>query len=276
MQTRVCSAQPCPGQLFRNINWESPKDQFCNLPFLLASPEQPEPEQPDEGGCGEGKCVEECPGEEIDLGLEAWEKFGDQCFLWSKKSAAKNWTEAEDFCKLEGGHLVSVTSKAINEYILEGKNKRKIFSLWVGGTDKKEEGFWTWTDCSSFKDHKFTAPWMFSQLDSRRGQDCLDHGMEWNDVKCSGEKAFLCTKKLCPFTCPGGTQIARNEVSNQVLMKKVKFSPDYLNHIIVPQVCDGYQDCPQTNKSNGGEDEDDCGDGESLEISIAGKKLCPA
>ena len=59
-------------------------------------------------------------------------------------------------------------------------------------------------------------------------------------------------------------------------MKKVKFSPDYLNHIIVPQVCDGYQDCPQTNKSNGGKDEDNCGDGESLEISIAGKKLRPA
>ena len=55
-------------------------------------------------------------------------------------------------------------------------------------------------------------------------------------------------------------------------MKKVKLSyHDDLNDIIVPQVCDGYQDCPQTSKSNGGEDEDDCGDGESLEISIAGK-----
>ena len=55
-------------------------------------------------------------------------------------------------------------------------------------------------------------------------------------------------------------------------MKKVKLSyHDDLNDIIVPQVCDGYQDCPQTSKSNGGEDEDDCGDGDSLEISIADK-----
>ena len=66
-------------------------------------------------------------------------------------------------------------------------------------------------------------------------------------------------------------------MSNQVLMKKVKLSyHDDLNDIIVPQVCDGYQDCPQTSKSNGGEDEDDCGDdGDSLEISIIRKKTVP-
>ena len=57
-------------------------------------------------------------------------------------------------------------------------------------------------------------------------------------------------------------------MSNQVLMKKVKLSyHDDLNDIIVPQVCDGYQDCPQTSKSNGGEDENDCGDGDSFEIT---------
>ena len=220
----------------------------------------------DEKGCGKSKCVEECPGEDIDLGLEAWEKFGDQCFLWSKKDATKNWTEAEDFCKLEGGHLVSVTSKAINEYIVDGKNQRKISSLWVGGTDKKEEGIWTWTDCSSFKDHTFTA-WAQHQPSNGKDQDCVDHrSKSWNDVECSGEKAFLCTKKLCPYICPGGTKLARDKVSKQVLMKKFKLSNDDQNHIIVVQVCDGHQDCPATSKNDGGKDEDDCA-GESPHLT---------
>lgn len=195
---------------------------------------------PDEGGCGDSKCVAECPGKDLDLGLEAWEKLGDQCFLWSEKSATKNWTEAEDFCRWQGGHLVSVTSKAINEYIVEGKSQRKISSLWVGGTDKEEEGVWTWTDCSSFQGHKFTA-WAHHQPSNGPDQDCVDHwSKSWNDVECSRKKAFLCTKKLCPYICPGGTKLSWD------------------------QVCDGIEDCPLTSKSNGGEDEDVCeGSGDS-------------
>ena len=177
----------------------------------------------DEGGCGDSKCVAGCPGEDLDLGLDAWEKLGDQCFLWSKKSESKNWTEAEEFCKWQGGHLVSVTSKAINEYVVEGKRQRKISSVWVGGTDKKEEGVWTWTDCSSFKEHKFTA-WAHHQPSNGKGQDCVDHwSKSWNDVKCSGEKPFVCTKKLCPYICPDleGTKLAWDKVSKHVLMNNL-------------------------------------------------------
>ena len=68
------------------------------------------------------------------------------------------------------------------------------------------------------------------------------------------------------YICPDGTTVvARDKVCNQVLMKRLLH--DDLNQIIVLQVCDGYQDCPQTSKSNGGEDEDDCGDGDSFEIT---------
>ena len=41
-----------------------------------------------------------------------------------------NWTEAEDFCKMKGAHLASVTSTATNDYALEGKGN---YSLWIGG-----------------------------------------------------------------------------------------------------------------------------------------------
>ena len=62
-----------------------------------------------------------------------------------------NWTEAEDFCKMKGAHLASVTSSAINDYVLEGKARRDLIHLWIGGTDAEVEDVWKWTDCSSWE-----------------------------------------------------------------------------------------------------------------------------
>ena len=65
------------------------------------------------------------------------------------------------------GHLASVTSEAIEEYIIE--NRRDISYLWLGGSDKEEEGVWKWSDGS---------PWEFAKLNKgepRNGskEDCL-------------------------------------------------------------------------------------------------------
>ena len=38
--------------------------------------------------------------------------------MWSTEE--KNWENAEDFCKKEGGNLASITSKAIKDYVTEG------------------------------------------------------------------------------------------------------------------------------------------------------------
>ena len=195
----------------------------------------------------------DCPAENQEFGSEKWtDQRGDQhCFLWSNKT--RNWADAEDFCKGQGGHLASVTSKAINEYIVDGKMKRKISSLWVGGTDKEKEGFWTWTDCSTFRDHRFTA-WAHHQPSNGKDQDCVDHwSRSWNDVDCSREKHFLCAKKLCPYVCPDNAKLTWNQVSGHVLVKchiphnDVKVSTPYL------QVCDHY-----SKTSSGGEDEEVC------------------
>ena len=64
-----------------------------------------------------------------------------------------SWMDAEDFCKEKGAHLASVTSSAINDYLLEGKEKRDMYHLWIGGSDQEVEGIWKWTDCS---------PWEFT------------------------------------------------------------------------------------------------------------------
>ena len=132
---------------------------------------------------------------------EGWERNGTTCYFWS--TDAKSWSDAEDFCKEKGAHLASVTSSAINDYILGGKVRRDISRLWVGGTDAEVEDVWKWTDCSPWE---FTL-WDRDQPDNGRiskvgqGQHCLfiHSDNRWNDRECeiSTKYRFLCSVKIC-------------------------------------------------------------------------------
>ena len=77
--------------------------------------------------------------------LGKWETDESWCYLWSQNDAKEIWDEAEEFCKSVGGRLAAVTSKAINDYIVKGKKKREIDSLWIGGTDQEKQQAWRWT-----------------------------------------------------------------------------------------------------------------------------------
>ena len=46
-----------------------------------------------------------------------------------------SWYDAEDFCRNKSGYLASVTSKATNDYVEEGKKQRDMNRLWIGGSD---------------------------------------------------------------------------------------------------------------------------------------------
>ena len=124
---------------------------------------------------------------------EGWERNGTTCYFWSTN--AKSWSDAEDFCKEKGAHLASVTSSAINDYILGGKVRRDISRLWVGGTDAEVEDVWKWTDCS---------PWEFSFWGAGEpnnfGPQCLVYhpNNKWDDRTCFNEDMFLCGQKICP------------------------------------------------------------------------------
>ena len=114
--------------------------------------------------------------------------------MWS--TSKKNWADAEEFCVNEGGHLASVTSDAIKEYVVEGMNIKGLNKTWIGGTDKQEEDVWKWTD---------NRPWEFTSWAPREpnnahgnSEHCLEMvlGWGWNDVGCRRhELRFLCSKK---------------------------------------------------------------------------------
>ena len=111
-------------------------------------------------------CVAECQQDQ--------EKHGDHCYLWSDKDTTgmKTWDKAEAFCIQKGGHLASVASEATEAYVLRAKGNKTLKNLWLGGSDKEEEGVWKWSDGS---------PWNFTNwnkyqptpLDVSSDEDCL-------------------------------------------------------------------------------------------------------
>ena len=91
--------------------------------------------------CSGDKCVESCE--------EGWEENGDHCYFWSNDT--KSWTDAEDFCQKEGGHLASVASNATQKYMDQRYRKGLGGVVWLGGNDIEEESAWKWTDCSHWE-----------------------------------------------------------------------------------------------------------------------------
>jgi len=157
-------------------------------------------------GCSGDKCVEACG--------EDWEKNGDHCYFWGTDK--KNWTEAEDFCQREGGHLASVTSNATRDFVLEGMNRKGLNDAYLGGNDIEEEGTWKWADCTPWG----VTFWAPSEPNDAHyqpvgNQNCLhqilkwthsgakgyDH--KWNDMYCNRGMGlewglgFVCSKKIC-------------------------------------------------------------------------------
>ena len=114
-----------------------------------------------------------------------------------------SWDDAERFCQSEGGHLASVNSSAIEDYLTKGMANRGYDSAWFGGNDMDKEGTWKWADCIPWKFTFWTKiPGHPGQPDNYGGgQNCLSHDLPkwgWDDGTCSDEKWFVCSKKICP------------------------------------------------------------------------------
>ena len=122
-----------------------------------------------------------------------WKGHGDRCYLWSDEKS--NWKDAEEFCKKKGGHLASVTSEAVDTYIAGEKEKRRLRNLWIGGSDKENQGVWKWTDGSPWN---FTN-WYKDQPNSRGASNCLRYindKKEWDDAPCNRDGTFVCSQIL--------------------------------------------------------------------------------
>ena len=77
-------------------------------------------------------------------------------------------------------------------------NRTVLDRAWLGGNDIEVEGTWKWVDCSPWN----LTFWASGEPNNYRGvpENCLTHKFDygWNDVPCSLEYGFLCSKSICP------------------------------------------------------------------------------
>ena len=58
--------------------------------------------------CLQKNCsVSKCPPD--------WDRVGESCYVWSQEELS--WGEAEKHCQTLGGHLASVTSQVVLDYM---------------------------------------------------------------------------------------------------------------------------------------------------------------
>ncbi|XP_071383519.1 C-type lectin domain family 4 member F-like [Centroberyx affinis] len=127
-----------------------------------------------------------------------WIEFNSNWYYVSNEM--KTWEESRQDCLRRGAHLVIINSKEEQKFLV-GLNTR----VWIGLTDREEEGTWTWVDGSPLT----TAYWGQTQPDngdnirqsSVRTEDCgeiyneySDPLNKWNDLPCIAKINWICEK----------------------------------------------------------------------------------
>ena len=119
--------------------------------------------------------------------------------IYYRFDSTSNWTEAEEYCKMLGGHLVSITEAKENEFIqsfiADGAKDR----YWIGTYDAKRNKSYVWTTGESFS----FAKWGETQ------PDCWDNAEfyaeiwkndQWNDMPnyATVSNGFICEVEKNP------------------------------------------------------------------------------
>ncbi|XP_024142500.2 C-type lectin domain family 17, member A-like [Oryzias melastigma] len=122
-----------------------------------------------------------------------WIYFRSSCYYFSGESGS--WDKARNFCKNKGADLVVMNSREEKKFISAFKKK----PVWIGLSDKAEEGTFKWVDGSPLT-LKF---WGGRQPDNGGGEhgeeDCVQFVFEysgiWNDASCKTSSQGLCEKR---------------------------------------------------------------------------------
>jgi len=134
------------------------------------------------------------------------------CFLFG--DVQMTWEGAQEFCTSQTAkvridhstahtspsHLVEVNTEEIQNFVVEGKAKGRVY--WIGARDNDEEGEWRWEVNGNLINESFTN-WQDGQQPKYETnplvdqEDCLElgrwNGELWNDNKCTWSQNYpLC------------------------------------------------------------------------------------
>lgn len=111
---------------------------------------------------------------------------------------AKSWRDAQDHCRGLSTDLVSINSTTENEVV-----SNMSPNVWIGLFKDP----WKWSDGSN-SSFRYWRPFQPNYIN---GQDCvtaiLKNSGQWNDLKCSGKRNFICRgASKSPTTIQTSTQ----------------------------------------------------------------------
>ena len=69
---------------------------------------------------------------------------------------------------------------------------RKVRNLWIGGTRAADRTKWVWADKSKFDFEK----WNYREPSGDGSCIVARRDQTWNDIRCKGEKRYICEKSL--------------------------------------------------------------------------------
>ena len=121
-----------------------------------------------------------------------WVKNGGQCYKFG--SSAMSFREAAVLCKKENASLVSSKSKKENDFISSSIQS----AIWLGATDVKETGTYTWMDGSALTFDNRSPTQTKNSGDS---EDCVEMGPDgkWNGISCYEIKLHGICEKAGPL-----------------------------------------------------------------------------
>ncbi|XP_042329972.1 macrophage mannose receptor 1-like [Sceloporus undulatus] len=140
------------------------------------TPTSPEPL----GGCAEG-----------------WLLFDNKCFriFGFNEGERRNWSDARTECKNLGGNLASITSQAVQAFLIV-HIKSTSTDPWIGLNDINQEHHFLWTDGSGV----YYTNW--AKGSPRYNGDCVSMVKKpemlvgnWRDERCRTKKSYICQKK---------------------------------------------------------------------------------
>ncbi|CAL4093298.1 unnamed protein product, partial [Meganyctiphanes norvegica] len=147
-----------------------------------------------------------------------YEKVGIQCFYFGTDKNDEEdltWEEAFNYCQEMGGRLAVI--KEFEIFQKYQKDNYEGSSLWVGVSDIEREGKFRWINGEILQEG---FPWHHNQPDNWFNEDCVhspsDFNYEYNDLKCTDKKQFVCDDTKGELTLPGeATFTTKSRLQNE-------------------------------------------------------------
>lgn len=113
---------------------------------------------------------------------------GDAAFCF----VALPWAEAEADCVDQGGHLVSLHAKNVQDFVASEAFAIQDSDWWIGLNDTKNEGTFVWSDNTPFN----YMNWNDGEPNNAGEEDCANvipwGGGTWNDLPCDQARPYVC------------------------------------------------------------------------------------